>query len=404
MAAKLEKTGEKGIYRAHRADCAVVDPKQRCSCPYTVVWRHRKKQYKKTFRTFKEAKEARGKRLAGDSRPGSRDSFEDYARDWLASYRGRTKRGRISDRTRNLYRRDVERWAIPFFARFKLAEIEPPDVRAFVTHLEASGLRASTVRSVLAPVRAMLATAVEDGSLASNPAREIRVGGDSDEQGEDATEIRALTKAELRQLLAEIPDEWRPLFELLTQTGLRISEAIGLQWRDVEFGEHPQLHVRRQDCRGEVGPLKTKNSRRDLPLSPVLARWLWRESQGKRDTAPIFTTKAGTPLSDRNVDRRVLGPAKLAAGVPWVTFHTFRHTCASLLFEDGRDVKQVSKWLGHANASFTLDVYVHLMDDGKGDAGFFDDVLGAAQGNTRATGDPQTAASEGAGNVRRLAS
>lgn len=401
MAAKLEKTKTPGVFRQHRAAC----PRgERCDCSYVVVWRHRGRQHKETCRTYSEAREVKGQRAAGERRPTSRDSFEDYARDWLTSYRGRTKRGRISDRTRKLYRRDVERWAIPFFARLKLAEIEPPDVRAFVTHLEASGLRASTVRSVLAPVRAMLATAVEDGSLASNPAREIRIGGDSDEQAENAAEIRALTKAELRELFAEIPDEWRPFFELLTQTGLRISEAIGLQWRDVELGESPELHIRRQDCRGEVGPLKTKNSRRDLPLSPSLARWLWRESRGKRDTAPIFTTKAGTPLSDRNVDRRVLGPAKLAAGLPWVTFHTFRHTCASLLFGDGRDVKQVSKWLGHANASFTLDVYVHLMDDGKGDAAFFDDVLGPAQGNTRATGDPQTAASENAPSVRKLAS
>jgi integrase len=403
MAAKLEKTKKPGVFRQHKGKC----PRgERCDCPYVVIWRDRaKKQHKRTFHTYALAVEAKGRRDGGDRRAASRADFEDYARDWLTSYRGRTKRGRISDRTRKLYRRDVERWAIPFFAGSKLAEIEPPEVRAFVTHLEAAGLRASTVRSVLAPVRAMLATAVEDGSLASNPAREIRIGGDSDEQAEDAAEIRALTKAELRELFAEIPDEWRPFFELLTQTGLRISEAIGLQWRDVELGESPELHVRRQDCRGEVGPLKTKNSRRDLPLSPSLARWLWRESRGKRDTAPIFTTKAGTPLSDRNVDRRVLGPAKLAAGVPWVTFHTFRHTCASLLFEDGRrDVKQVSKWLGHANASFTLDVYVHLMDDGKGDAVFFDDVLGPSQGNTRATGDPQTAANGDTENVRKLAS
>ncbi len=49
-----------------------------------------------------------------------------------------------------------------------------------------------------------------------------------------------------------------------------------------------------------------------------------------------------------------------------MTFHTFRHTCASLLFEAGRDVKQVSEWLGHADAGFTLKVYVHLMDAGVG--------------------------------------
>src|SRR5829696_4363065 len=56
-------------------------------------------------------------------------------------------------------------------------------------------------------------------------------------------------------------------------------------------------------------------------------------------------------------------------------FHTFRHTCASLLFEAGRDVKQVSAWLGHTDPAFTLRTYVHLMDNGIGDAAFMDQVF-----------------------------
>jgi integrase len=58
-----------------------------------------------------------------------------------------------------------------------------------------------------------------------------------------------------------------------------------------------------------------------------------------------------------------------------VTFHTFRHTCASLLFDEGRNVKQVAEWLGHADPSFTLRRYVHLMDEGIGDARFLDEAV-----------------------------
>ena len=64
-----------------------------------------------------------------------------------------------------------------------------------------------------------------------------------------------------------------------------------------------------------------------------------------------------------------------AADLPWVTFHTFRHTCASLLFAAGRDVAQVAAWLGHADPGFTLRTYVHLMDEGVGDAAFLDAVV-----------------------------
>jgi hypothetical protein len=80
----------------------------------------------------------------------------------------------------------------------------------------------------------------------------------------------------------------------------------------------------------------------------------------------------------------------------WVTFHTFRHTCASLLFEKGRNIKQVSEWLGHTDPSFTLRTYVHLMDGGIGDATFFDEAVVPAGGNTGATEGTDTAASASA--------
>lgn len=118
---------------------------------------------------------------------------------------------------------------------------------------------------------------------------------------------------------------------------------------DVAFGATPRLQVRRQDWRGELGPLKSATSRRDIPLSPGMARRLWaiRGSQGKADR--VFTSPQGFPLAYGNLRQRVLVPATEAAGLEWVTFHTFRHICASLLFEPGRDVKQVSQWPGHAN-------------------------------------------------------
>jgi integrase len=118
----------------------------------------------------------------------------------------------------------------------------------------------------------------------------------------------------------------------------------------------------------------------------------------------VFATDAGTELSRPNVAGRVLKPAAKAAGltverggeqVPWVSFHTFRHTCASLLFEAGRNVKQVAEWLGHADPSFTLRTYVHLLDAGVGDAGFLDEVVGDSRVNTGSTDGAQTAANRG---------
>ncbi len=79
----------------------------------------------------------------------------------------------------------------------------------------------------------------------------------------------------------------------------------------------------------------------------------------------LFCTEAGTAYDRANL-RRVFKKAAATAAVPWASFHTLRHTCATLLFESGKNVKQVQAWLGHHSASFTLDVYIHLMPDGWG--------------------------------------
>ncbi|HMC50321.1 MAG TPA: site-specific integrase [Solirubrobacterales bacterium] len=368
--AKLVKTSTPGIYRR--------------GSRYVVVWRHRGKQHKSFHRTYEEAREAKGRRQAGDRRPASRDRFEDFAPRWLEGYRGRTSRG-LSKRTRAIYRRDMERWVIPHFGGCRLDEVEPPDVRDFIAELDEAGLRPNSIRAILAPMKAMYATAFEDGAVRSNPTVNVRIGAKAGAD-ESEREVRAMTRAELARLLGHVPEDWQLLMELLTHSGLRISEAIGLTWANVTFGATPRLQVRRQDCRGELGPLKSATSRRDIPLSPGMARRLWavRGSHGKADR--VFTSPQGFPLAYGNLRRRVLVPATEAAGLEWVTFHTFRHTCASLLFEADRDVKQVSEWLGHANAGFTLKVYVHLMDDGVGDAAFMDEAVKV--GNDRSPATP----------------
>ncbi len=205
-----------------------------------------------------------------------------------------------------------------------------------------------------------------------------------------------MTRAELARLLAAMPERWHLLFELLAKTGLRISEALGLEWQDVEFGARPRLRVRRQYYRGDLRQLKTHAGRRDLPLSPGLARALWaaRPAHGR---GPLLATRAGERLIDRNVRRvlegvthpkvrgrggkRVIVAAPAGPGLEWVHFHTFRHTCASMLFESGKNIRQVCDWLGHADPAFRLRTYVHLVDSGLGDAAFLDSAV-AVRGST----------------------
>jgi integrase len=136
--------------------------------------------------------------------------------------------------------------------------------------------------------------------------------------------------------------------------------------------------------------LKSRAGRRDLPLSPDLARRLWaaRPPDGR---GPVFRSEAGTRFIDRNV-RRVLSSAATRAGLPWVHPHTFRHTCASLLFKGGIDVRQVADWLGHTDPAFTLRTYISVMGDRLGDPAFLDAAVALPGGTRGATPHPQTAA------------
>lgn len=362
MPARMEKLNKHpGIYRR--------------GSRYVVVWEHHGRQHKQAFRTLAEAREAQGKRRQhGEKRPPTRQTFEEYAREWLDTYTGRTRRGRPGELTEKDYRRSVER-AVRFFGpRRRLAEVEPPDVRTYVRALEGEGMAPSSVRKRLAPIRAMFATAVEDGALPRDPTRGVRVSGRRPGGEVEDREVKALTREQLSRFLGEVPEEWRLFFELLAHGGLRISEQIGLECGDVIFGERPRLRVERQHCKGKTRGLKYE-SRRELPLAPGMARRLWPLAAGRPEDAPLFPNARGGRLSESNLRYRVLEPVRERVGLTWVTFHSFRHTCGSLQLEAGRTVVQVSKWLGHADVQTTHNTYLHLMDDGLGDADFLDEAI-----------------------------
>jgi integrase len=413
MAAKLTTTATPGIYRRHATDCVRG---ARCECPYVVVWRHRGRQHTETFRTIAEAREAKGGRDAGERRASSKQKLSEYAAAWLEVYQGRTARG-IGDGTLSEYRRAIDTYVVPFFDGFRLCDIEQPDVRRFVVSLQESGLSVGSVRKYIAPLKAMLATAVEDGALPANPAQGVRINARRDAQDAPTVKAKALTGGELAAILGALDERWRLPFELLAHTGLRISELLGLDWEDLKFGAHPRLQVRRQYYRGTLKATpKTDAGARTIPLSPGMARKLW-QARPAHATGPMFRTRTGARMFEANLRRvldgvthdrvlepgrrrreRVVIPAAAGPRLEWVSFHTFRHTCASMLIESGKNIRQVAGWLGHADPSLSLRVYAHLIDDGLGDAAFLD-----ARVNTGSTQRQEIAANPSTAEKEEIA-
>lgn len=195
-------------------------------------------------------------------------------------------------------------------------------------------------------------------------------------------------------------DYWPLMAEFLAHTGLRISEAVALRWRDLDLTAR-RVHVIGRIYKGKWSEPKSpyaKHPKRRISLSPGMTTKLRRHQKqtGGSPNAPVFPSKDGTHLDPANLYKRVFKPAFRRAGVGWAGFHTFRHTCASLLFRDGANlnegaalgghanVVQVQRWLGHHSPGFTLATYIHLLSgDDVPDAAFFDSITHGSRKGSR---------------------
>ena len=162
----------------------------------------------------------------------------------------------------------------------------------------------------------------------------------------------------------------RAMYELLAATGVRRSELLAFEVRHLALdGDGPHVQVRQRVRRRKgsglvLGALKSRHARRELPIPLELADRLRPLVAADDKRELVFRSTTGTILDPDNLHERVLAPVCAEAGVEWAGHHTFRHTVASRLFAEGRNIKQIQKWLGHHSPEFTLKTYIHLIDEG----------------------------------------
>jgi integrase len=187
-------------------------------------------------------------------------------------------------------------------------------------------------------------------------------------------EMTALNRSQLQHLLhVTAGSRWHVLWVLLGTTGLRLGEALGLKWDDVDLAER-RLVVRRtlqpHPGRGLLfAPPKTEKSRRTIQLSEAARQNLVRHWQSEPDrraqaadwipSGLIFTNVRGGPVESGEINR-ALTRALQAAGLPHIRVHDLRHTVASILLESAVHPKVVQELLGHSTIRLTLDTYSHL--------------------------------------------
>ena len=156
------------------------------------------------------------------------------------------------------------------------------------------------------------------------------------------------------------------LILVLAYTGLRWGELSGLRVRDLDF-HRGRIEVRTTmvEVNGYLEESTPKNyEERSIPVSAFILEQLADHVKIKSLDSHVFvSSKAGAVLRNRTFRRGWFNDAAESIGIPGLTPHELRHTCASLAVSAGANVKALQGMLGHSSSKETLDTYSDLFDD-----------------------------------------
>ena len=256
-----------------------------------------------------------------------------------------------SSATRNVYRRDMAR--LGTWSDKTLAETDPFDLERFAEMLSGSGLAPISQGRTLAAIRSFFRFAERIGYC-----RNVAAGLELP-RSEPALSERIIPQEDVRRMIALEPDERnRVLLSVLYAAGLRVSEACGLRWRNLQ-------------ARGEAGQILIhgKGGRTRVVLLPV---GVWGQIAPLRATAgldaPVFASKSGGPLERSRVCRIVREASHRAGIAAAVSTHWLRHAHASHALDRGAPIHLVQATLGHRSVA-TTSRYLHARP-GESSAGY----------------------------------
>lgn len=314
----------------------------------------------------------------------SKMTVSDLLDRWLES-----REGQVKGRTMEMYRYEIEHYIKPEIGKTLLQKLSPLDVEKMKNGIikkiktNPENTRGSTGLRTAAGCRRTLHSALEQAILweliPKNPVKAVKPPKPVKRDVEiwELQEVKAfLAVAEQHRLYA--------LFYLALSTGMRQAELLGLKWEHINM-DRGTLHVRESVSReGNKGVVtRPKNNKTRLLSLGQDSIDVLKEHQKQqeleaaafKDYEPsglVFTNIKGGMIDRDNLnriwyllrDKTVLvehqGRKKLETPVKKITFHALRHTHASMCIRSGMDPKSLSERLGHATASFTLDVYSHV--------------------------------------------
>ena len=286
----------------------------------------------------------------------------------------------VKPRTQEAYRSILCTHIRPELGAIKLEVLNAHTIQHFYNGLSQKGLSAKTVKNVHGVLHELLQQAVRIGYLRMNPSDACTL------PRVVKKEIKPLSDDAIRQFLEAVQGHRFEILLMVTLfTGLREGEALGLSWDRVDFDKGTLLIDRQlqrakdetEERRYSLVSLKNDKWRRITPADFVMellrrqwsrqAEWRLRAGPAWEDSGLVFTNEFGEHLSPYTVYHNF---KRLAAsiGLPEARVHDLRHSYAVAAIKSGDDIKTVQGNLGHATASFTLDVYGHVTDQMKRDS------------------------------------
>jgi integrase len=256
----------------------------------------------------------------------------------------------LAPRTRQTYASSYDRHIAPRLGDVPLREIDPETIAAFQGELLRSGVGPQAIRKAMTLLGAILQRATEGRRIPYNPQRVVRKA-----RLPLGAEVRPLAPARVEALRAAAELRDATIVSVLAYAGLRPGELRELRWR----------HVRERTLLIDAAKTGRRRTVRLLvPLAADLA--VWRAACGDApESAPVFPDERGGVWTANGFEkwrqRRfkvLLGAAGLTQGRPY----DLRHSFASLLLHEGRDVIYVARQLGHG-AELTLRTYGHVIEE-----------------------------------------
>ena len=312
--------------------------------------------------------------------------------DWMLNWLERKKIS-VKENTFLAYNSQVRVHIEPYFRKrqIKLCDITPNILEQYYCEKYSEGLSGITIQKQHSNIHSALRDAVKNQMILSNPADYTQRPKIQKFLGS------TLSQDNLKRVLkaASKTKYFTPVY-ITTVMGLRRSEVLGLRWQDIDFENRTMkiCHTVVRCYKDHTSTLlfsdipKTKSSRRTLPIPSKLFDYL---VECRKKQLKLYEKNRSSYCKDYLkyicVDNygRIFTPMQLSKGFKDIVikfgcskyrFHDLRHTCASLLIQQGVEMKSVSQWLGHSSISITSDVYVHLYYQDKLDiAKKLDDIL-----------------------------